>query len=199
MNLKPLLIGVVDYLLGFLALSVFAALAFGAGVPTDERMLWAFKVAGGVAALELAVLWRRAAPSNRLIVGANVWLLAAAIAAWLQQWWWLRGYQQLGEASLFLVMLGVGLVTTVCSPMGFIAAPGPRQRVRQASLLLLLGVVVALGAAVHFRGQLGLAAVAPVITLSWLNRLLRRWVQWGTASMPASPHIGGVASFLTKR
>lgn len=63
-------LAVVEYLLGFLALAFFAFLAFGSGPPTDDQFLFAFKVAAPVAVVELAVLWWRAVPANRLILGA---------------------------------------------------------------------------------------------------------------------------------
>lgn len=174
------LIAVAEYLLGFLALAFFAFLAFGRGPASDDTLLFAFKAAAPVAAAELAFLLRRPAPASRLILGANLWLLAGGLAAVLQQWWWLKGYQQLGEASLFIAMLLVGLATTALSPAGFVAATGARRPVVLASLGLLFAVVLALLAAVHFRGNVKFAAVLPVIALSWLNRLLRRLVQ-GTA------------------
>jgi hypothetical protein len=172
-------IAVVEYLLGFLALALFAFLAFGSGPATDDRLVFAFKAAAPLAVVELAVLLWRAAPANRLIIGANVWLAAGGLAAYLQQWWWLKGYQQLGEASLFISMAIVGVATIVLSPAGFVAAVGPRRPVVLASLGLLAAVALALLAAVHFRGNVKLAAVIPVIALSWLNRLLRRTVPRG--------------------
>ena len=169
-------LAVLEYLLGFLALALFAFLAFGGGAATDDQLLFAFKASSPVAVVELAVLFWRPAPANRLIIGANLWLAAGGLAALLQQWWWLKGYQQLGAASLFISIGLVGLATTALSPAGFVAAAGPRRAVILASLALLVGVLVALAAAVHFRGNVKFAAVIPVIALSWLNRLLRRTV-----------------------
>ncbi len=172
-------LALVEYLLGFLALAFFAFLAFGSGPATDERLLFAFKAAAPIAVAELVALLWRAAPANRLIVGANLWLVAGGLAAYLQQWWWLKWYQQIGEASLFISMALVGLATTALSPTGFVAAVGPRRPVVLASLGLLAAVCLALVAAVHFRGNVKFAAVLPVIALSWLNRLLRRAVPRG--------------------
>jgi hypothetical protein len=107
-TMKRLALALLEYLLGFLALAVFAAVAFSVGAPTDERLIGAFKLGAVLAAVELAVLWARTAPANRLIVGANAWLLAGGLAAFTEQWWWLKGYQHLGETSLFLSMVGGG-------------------------------------------------------------------------------------------
>ena len=167
---------VIEYLLGFLALALFAYLAFGRGTSSDEQFVFAFKAAGAVALAELAVLLRRAAPANRLIVGANLWLIAGGMAAVLEQWWFLRIYQHFGEASLFGAMLLVGVISTAGSSAGFIGKRGAPDKVLRASLILAAAVAVALMTAVHFRGDVRYAAVLPVIALSWLGRWLRRMV-----------------------
>jgi len=173
-------VALLEYLLGFLALAVFAAYAFGAGPPSDARWIAAFKLGGALAAIELAVLLRRADPANRLILGANLWLMLGGAAALLQQWWWLQAYQRVGEAGLFVCMLLVGAVATLASPAGFVAQAGDPRRVLRASWVLILCVTAALGCALAFRGDVKLAAVAPVITLSWVGRALRRYVRRGT-------------------
>jgi hypothetical protein len=171
--MKAIALAVVEYLLGFVALALFAFLAFGRGPASDDGFVHAFKVSGLVAAVELTILLLRAKPANRLILGANIWLIAGCVAAYLELWWWLRLYQQFGEASLFVSMLIVGLASTWLSPSGFVAKLGPTIEVRRASLLLLASVLAALVVAVYFRGDVKFAAVLPVIALSWFNRLLR--------------------------
>ena len=80
--MRRVLIAVIEYLLGFLALAFFAVLAFASPNPTDERLLFAFKAATPVAVAELAFLCWRPTPANRLILGANFWLVAGGLAAW---------------------------------------------------------------------------------------------------------------------
>lgn len=174
--MRSVVVAVIEYLLGFLALAFFAFLAFGGGPSTDERLVFAFKASAPVAVVELAALLWRPAPANRLILGANLWLISGGLAAFLEQWWWLKGYQQLAEAGLFMSMAMVGLATTTLSPAGFVAVAGPRRPVVFASLALLAAVCLALFVAIHFRGNVKFAAVVPVIALSWLNRLLQRAV-----------------------
>jgi hypothetical protein len=167
---------VIEYLLGFLALALFAYLAFGRGQASDEQFVSAFKISGAVALVELVVLLARAVPANRLIIGANLWLIAGGIAAFIEQWWFLRIYQHFGEASLFFAMLCVGIVATVASPAGFIGKQGQKDKVLRASVMLAAAVAVALLAAIYFRGNVKFAAVLPIIALSWLGRMLRRTV-----------------------
>lgn len=173
LHIRAALLAVFEYLIGFIALAFFAYLAFGRGPSTEDSFVSAFKVSSLAAVAELGFLLARSSPANRLILGANVWLIAGGVAAHVEQWWWLRAYQQFGEASLFLTMLLVGLVFTVFSPAGFIAKMGARSSVVKASLVLLAAVCVAFAVAVYFRGNVQYAAVIPVIALSWLNRLLR--------------------------
>jgi hypothetical protein len=166
-------LAILEYLIGFIALAFFAYLAFGRGQSTDEAFVYAFKASSLLATAELALLLARKAPANRLILGANLWLIAGGAAAFAEQWWWLRIYQQFGEASLFFAMLLVGVASTLFTPSGFIAKLGPKVSVQRSSLLLLAAVGFALVVAVYFRGNVKYAAVIPVIVLSWLNRLLR--------------------------
>ena len=171
--MRTAVLSILDYLLGFIALAFFAYLAFARGQSTDEAFIYAFKASSLLAVAELALLLARKAPANRLILGANVWLIAGGVAAFAEQWWWLRIYQQFGEASLFLSMLLVGVVSTLFTPSGFIAKLGPKLNVQRSSLFLLAAVGCALIVAIYFRGNVKYAAVVPVIALSWLNRLLR--------------------------
>lgn len=171
--MKAVAFAILEYLLGFIALALFAYLAFGRGPATDDGFVHAFRTSGVVALAELVFILGRAKPANRLVLGANIWLIAGAGAAYLELWWWLRLYREFGEASLFASMLIVGLVSTWLSPAGFVAKLGPATEVRRASLVLLASVLVALAVAVYFRGNVKFAAVLPVIALSWLNRLLR--------------------------
>ena len=174
--MRSAIYAVIEYLLGFLALALFAYLAFGRGQTSDEQFVSAFKISGAVALIELVVLLARAVPANRLIIGANLWLIAGGIAAFIEQWWFLRIYQHFGEASLFFAMLCVGIVATVASPAGFIGKQGQKDKVLRASVMLAGAVAVALLAAIYFRGNVKFAAVLPVIALSWVGRMLRRTV-----------------------
>lgn len=127
---------VFEYLLGFLALAVFAALTFSQGAPSDERLLFVFKAGGGFAVAELAALIFRAVPANRLIVDANLWLAAGGLAARTRQWWWLEGYRYLGESGLFIGIAPVRLVTTLLSGAGFVGVRGERRRIRLGAVPL---------------------------------------------------------------
>jgi hypothetical protein len=101
---KRLALAALEYLLGVLSLAPFAAVAFGSGKPTDERLVFALKVGAAIAAIELAILFYRSTPANRLIIGANLWLHIGGAAAVLEKWWFLKDYQQLGEAGVFVAM-----------------------------------------------------------------------------------------------
>jgi hypothetical protein len=172
-KMRAAALAILEYLIGFMALACFAYLAFGRGQATDESFVFAFKASSLLAVAELAFLFARKSPANRLILGANLWLIAGGAAAFTEHWWWLRVYQQFGEASLFLAMLLIGVFTTFFTPSGFIAKIGPAVAVKRSSLILIAAVACALAVAIYFRGNVKYAAVIPVIALSWLNRLLR--------------------------
>ena len=70
--LVRLSVGLIGYLLGFLALAVFAGYAFAAGPqPTPERWVAAFKRGELIALAVVAVLLWRPQPANRLVLGGN--------------------------------------------------------------------------------------------------------------------------------
>jgi hypothetical protein len=122
--MRHILLATAEYLLGFLALAIFAYLAFASGPASDERFVYAFKMASIVAVVELAVLLTRSFAAKRLVIGANIWLAVGGAAAYLEQWWALRVYQYFGEASLFATMFAVGLVSMTVSSAGFIGKAG---------------------------------------------------------------------------
>jgi alpha-beta hydrolase superfamily lysophospholipase len=176
-------------LVQFLPLSVFAAYAFGQGAPTDDRWVVAFELAAVAAVVQLAILLPRRRPTNRLILGANLYLLVGGAAAFAQQWWLLHLYSTLRESAIFLFMAGVGMVTTLATAGGFVAAEGaPRGAVRRASLALLGATLAAVAVSATFRGDRTWAAVAPMIALAVLHRALRSRVQ--AASAPAGEAAG---------
>jgi alpha-beta hydrolase superfamily lysophospholipase len=168
---------VLDTVLGliqFLPLSVFATYAFRYGAPTSARWIAAFEMAAVVAAIQLVILLPRHQPANRLILGANLYLLVGGAAAVTHQWWVLEAYDVLGESAIFLFMLTVGGVTTWATPSGFVAVDGaPRDEVRLVSLWMLGATLAAVVVAVVFRGDRTWAAVVPVLALALLQRWLR--------------------------
>jgi len=166
---------IVEYLLGFIALAVFASYALANGTPTEERWIQAFKLGALVGSVEIAVMLLMRKPANRLILGGNLWLVVGGAAAVGEQWWLLQGYQRLGEASLLVAMLITGIVS-LPTRAGFVGKVGTGSTVRSASLALLAAAVCAVAISVALRGDPKLAGVMPVIALAWLNRYLRGWV-----------------------
>jgi hypothetical protein len=160
-------------LLQFAPLSLFAIYAFWYGEPTPDRWVEAFELGAVAALVQLAIVLPQPRPANRLILGANVYLVIAGAAAFAQQWWVLRIYDVLREAGILLAILGVGVVTTLVTKAGFVAAPdAPADEVRHASLWMLAATVLALATAVAFRGDRTLAAALPILGLTILQRTL---------------------------
>ena len=163
-------------LVQFLPLSLFAALAFGGGVPDADRWKLAFEMASLAALAQLAIVLPQRRPANRLVLAANLYLLLGGLAFVTRQWWYLELYGALRESAIFLLMLVVGVVSTIASRAGFIgiAIEAPRRTVGRASLVLLAATVVALALSVAFRGDRYLAATVPIIGLAVLQRVLVR-------------------------
>lgn len=171
-----LLMAVADYVLGFFALSVFSILAFRSGSTTPDTWRVAFLVSASLAVVELGILLRCTAPANRLILAANLWLIGGGVAFLTKQWWILDIYETWHAAGLLGVMVLTGVVTTVASPAGFIAAKGPARSVLVASLALLAATLAAFAFLMLYPGNKQTAAVLPILSLAWLARALRLWV-----------------------
>lgn len=177
-------------LLQFAPLSLFATYAFWSGPPAPDRWVAAFQLGAVAALLQLAIVLRQPRPANRLILGANVYLLVAGAAAFAQQWWVLRAYDALREAGILVSMLGVGLVTTIATRAGFVAVPdAPADAVRRASLWLLGATTLAVAMAFAFRGDRTLAAFLPIFALAMLQRALVARLR-GTATADPVTHAG---------
>ncbi|MEX0899853.1 MAG: hypothetical protein WD081_04090 [Gammaproteobacteria bacterium] len=160
-------------LIQFFPLSLFATYGLWHGIPTDDRWVEAFQIGAIAAALQLAIVLPQSRPTNRLILAANLYLLAGGGAVLAHQWWLLHAYAVLQESGIFVAVLAVGVATTFASSSGFVAVSGaPPALVRRASLWLLAAVVMALGASILFQGDRTWAAVVPIICLAVLHRVL---------------------------
>lgn len=109
-------------LVQFLPLSLFASYAFWYGTPEEARWQQAFQLASVAALLQLAIVLPQRRPASRLVLAANLYLLLGGLAFFAHQWWFLQLYDALRESAIFIIMLAVGIVTTVGSRSGFVAA-----------------------------------------------------------------------------
>ncbi len=168
-------INIANNLLQFLPLSVFTIYSFRTGVPSQERLFQGFMIGAIIAAIQFLWLMRQPRPANRLILGANLWLITGGVAAFLQLWGVLKLFGQLREAGVVVCMLGIGICTTLFSPAGYVGSmTGEATLVRKYSLLLLFATMLALVCGLYFRGNTLWAAVAPITVLAVLNRQLNK-------------------------
>lgn len=160
-------------LIQFFPLSLFATYAFWHGAPSDDRWIEAFKLGAIAGIIQLAIVFAQPRPVNRLILGGNIYLIAGGLAALSHQWWLLRAYGFLQESAIFLCILLVGMTATFVTPAGFVAVAGAApNRTRLASYWLILATLLALLAALAFRGNQTWAAVVPIVFLTVLQRVL---------------------------
>jgi len=161
-------------LIQFLPLSLFSTYGFWQNQATNERWIEAFQLTALLGLLQLVIMLFQQKPVNRLILAVNLYLIFGGIAAFFHQWWYLEIYQSLQESAIFVFMLIVGLITTLVTPSGYIAANHLRQiDHRWASWLLFIASIFALFNAHTFQGQIIYSAVIPIILLSLLQRFLR--------------------------
>ena len=172
-RLKTAAITVIEYLLGFMALAIFVAYAYAHGTPTVARWEQAFKLGAILAALEIAILYARKPPMNRLILGGNIWLLVGGLAFVFGQEKFLRMYESMGEASVFAAILCVGIIATLYSKNGFVGVQASRNKVLTYSAYLLIATATAFVTAIVFKGNIKIAGVLPLTALAFFHRYLR--------------------------
>lgn len=156
-------------LIQFFPLSSFATFAFWNGIPTNDRWLEAFQLGALLGVFQLVILLPQKKPLNRLVLAGNTYLILGGLAAYFQQWWFLKLYDSLRESAIFLLMLAIGGVTTTFSSSGFIAVKGGA---RKYSLYLLFSVILMLPFALIFEGERIYSAVLPIIFLAIVQRCL---------------------------
>lgn len=156
-------------LIQFLPLSTFATFAFWHGTPSNERWLEAFQLGALLGVFQLAILLPQKKPLNRLVLAGNLYLIFGGLAAYFQQWWYLKLYDSLRESAIFIFMISVGVLSTLVSPSGFVAVKGSA---RKFSIYLLVATIAMLPFAIIFEGERTYAAVLPIIFLAILQRFL---------------------------
>lgn len=159
-------------LIQFLPLSSFASFAFWNGVPTSERWIQAFEFGAVAGLIQLMVVFFQPNPVNRLIFGANLYLIVGGLAAFFQQWWLFKLYGSLQESAIFIFIFCVGLVSTFTTTAGFLSVQtNAKERVRNYSYCLLAATAIALMCSLLFHGNRVWSVVVPIIVLALLQRL----------------------------
>ncbi|MDO8345887.1 MAG: hypothetical protein Q7T48_22000 [Cellvibrio sp.] len=158
-------------LIQFLPLSSFASFAFWNGVPTSERWIQAFEYGTVAGLIQLMIIFFQPNPVNRLILGANLYLIVGGLAAFFQQWWLFKLYGSLQESAIFIFIFCVGLVSTFATTAGFLSVQtDAKERVRNYSYCLLAATAIALVCSLLFQGNKALSVVIPIIVLALLQR-----------------------------
>ncbi len=158
----------------FLPLSIFMGYAFAQGSPTDDRWLEAFQVGAIAAIVQLLIVLPQRKPANRLILAVNLYLMLGGLSAISRQYWLLQFYGVLKESAIFILILGIGFITTFSTSAGFTAVAGvPKNLARRASFQLLAITVFALAISVVFQGDHVLAGVVPMLCIVVLHQVLR--------------------------
>lgn len=157
----------------FAPVLVFATWAGWNGPPTPERWVSAFQLGGLLAIKQTVTLMLLRRPLNRLMLGANLFLVSGAALAWLHLWQAFGVFAHLQASAVLAAMFAVGLVTTFASRAGFVGRVGASPvAVRRASLLLLAIAAGCFALAYGFRGERWLGATLPIMTLALSMRVM---------------------------
>lgn len=170
----------------FVPIIVFVRYATWHGAPSPERWLEAYRLGGALAAVELGVLLALRQPLNRLMLGANAYLLAGGALAALQLFAAFKVFAALQASAVLISMLMTGLITTWLTRGGFVGAPdADPAAVRRASLALLGVAALSTLLALAFRGHAILGATLPILALGAASALLRRRLRLAGAAAVA--------------
>ena len=155
----------------FLPIAAFLAVARYKG-STPDAWVAGFQVGAVLAVVESVVLALNHVPWNRLLLGANLYLVVGGFGCTFGIEPIIRFVSQWRESAVFLSLIVVGIVTTLFTPGGFIEAPhAERSAVVKNSALLLAAVCVCLALSIFFRGDPWLAGTIPFVLLV----AIRRW------------------------
>ncbi|HCY84257.1 MAG TPA: hypothetical protein DHV36_03885, partial [Desulfobacteraceae bacterium] len=85
-----------------------------------ENFKGPFTISAAAAVLLICILVYKKQPLNRLFLGINLYLISGGAAFITHQYWLNRIYDDLQASGMLLWIIGVGVVTTLLSPRGFI-------------------------------------------------------------------------------
>ena len=127
-----------------------------------------------LAILAITVLAMRKFPVNRVVLGANIWIVLAALSL-VNGWVLVQQYlfHFFSEAGFFLVIFIVGLFSMYFFKTGFIGIPNRDPNVvRKYSLYLLFATALAMLWADYFRGDVNFGGSLPFLVLALVQWLL---------------------------
>jgi hypothetical protein len=158
----------------FLPLTAFVATARLKGLGPEAWGL-AFEVGGLLAVVETAILiWKRVT-LNRLLLGANVFLMVGALGFGLQIPFIVSLYGRTHESALFGAVFVVGLLTTFFTTAGFIEMPSlDRKTVVRRSGALLVVTAICMTLSIALKGNVMLGGTLPFVLLIVARQFLRR-------------------------
>ncbi|NQZ20980.1 MAG: hypothetical protein HRT53_02895 [Colwellia sp.] len=163
----------------FLPLSLFSTIGFWQQQTSNQGWLLAFQIAALVAVVQLLLIVKHKIVLSRLILSANLYLIFGGLAAFFQQWWYLELYNSLQESAIFIMMLLVGIITTLSSNNGFVGIDkalikdtAERFTINKKSAYLFIGVLVSLAISVVYKGNITFSVVVPIVFLAILQRYL---------------------------
>lgn len=167
------------FLFQFFPMTAFVAVAKNGGF-TGQAWEQAFLVGGVLAVIEtLFLLWRRMT-LDRLLLGANLYLLIGALSAKLGFHSIMRMYSDLQAAAIFIMIFLIGVGSTVFTVRGFVGVETKTPLdSKRASLALLAFTVICGLISFRYRGDTTLSGTLPVITLIIVKKVLDKRLDHG--------------------
>jgi len=135
----------------------------------------AFQMGGLVALVQVVFLAFTRQKPDLILSGVNSFLVVGALAFAAKIEPILMVYSRLQEATLFLAILLVALISTATLRSGFLGVQEiPRRAAIKGSLILISVVAASVFMAAHWSGNLWLAGVLPMIFILVVRKIIRQ-------------------------
>lgn len=163
------------------AIQFFPLLAFVWGEHLKLGWDYLFIFSGCLAAVLVTLsLFKVIQKSDKFVLAFNCFLIGGAAMFLFNIKFLGYVYKNFIEATLFIWLFIIGVITTLFAPEGFIdLQSSDKAKVRMLSLYLLAGVVGAFVFSIFFKGNTFIAGAIPYIGLTILRKILAEKVKLG--------------------
>ncbi len=156
-------------------------------IDTTVPMNWQgpFVLSGSVALSVILIFLYKKLLLNRIFLGINLYLFSGGLAFITHQWWLNRIYDSLQASGILIWVIGVGVITTLISPKGFIGIESPeKNNMKKYSFFLLTASVIAFAVSFGFQGNRILSESIPFVGLFLVHGSLKARL---TENSPSDP------------
>ena len=189
MNNKPLvylsMVLPIDYLSSLVKYIPILAFVIYTNIIATNDWSSGFIIGGILAIIQLVFFTIKSKMINRIIIGADIYLIIAGLAAASKWGYLLLILNNLRETGLLLCIFLVGIYTTAFSRAGFIGTDNYErpEKTKSYSIILLCISAIAVGISFVFRNNRVIAIILPIIIIASADKALLKKITTEGVSM----------------